>query len=352
METRLERKLGPPADASAGTEHEPDFLLVRDYSGDWPRWKRAAMGSAAFHLVAITALFLIKSGPSEPPPPERTHVPYVVHLYVPKELTQKAPNKGPVAKLLLTPPAAPAPAPKLATPAPQLTKAATPQPPAPVVTPPPPPPPVVTPPAPAPGETARTQPPASTPPPVAVPKPDAPKMLVEDSLQAHPPAPKPGGSLIPLPSNSVQEAMRALSNGGAPASRTRIGDSADTSVGASLHLAPSAARLSNFQLKSDPMGVDFQPYLLQVLAAVKLNWSAVFPTAAKLGMRGLVTLEFSILKDGTVQKIVFDAQSGSIALDQASVSAISASNPLPSLPRDFKGERIVLQMSFMYNMPK
>jgi TonB family protein len=100
------------------------------------------------------------------------------------------------------------------------------------------------------------------------------------------------------------------------------------------------------------MGVDFQPYLLQVLAAVKLNWAAVFPTAARLGTRGLVTLEFSVSKDGRVVKLVLDGQSGSKALDQAAVAAISASDPLPSLPKDFKGDRIVLQMSFMYNMPK
>jgi TonB family protein len=89
-----------------------------------------------------------------------------------------------------------------------------------------------------------------------------------------------------------------------------------------------------------------------VLARVKLNWGAVFPTAAKLGTRGIVTLEFAISKDGTVQKIVFNGQSNSKALDNASVAAISASNPMPSLPKDFKGDRIVLQMSFMYNMPR
>ncbi len=124
------------------------------------------------------------------------------------------------------------------------------------------------------------------------------------------------------------------------------------SVGAGLHLPAAAARLSNFELKSDPMGVDFWPYLQQVLAEVKLNWSAVYPQAARLGLRGQVTLEFSVLKDGTVQKIVFDGQSGSRALDNAAVAAISASEHLPPLPKEFKGDRIVLQMSFMYNVPR
>lgn len=349
METRIDPQLDPRGSASAGTENEPNLLFVRDSTGDWPGWKRAALGSAVFHLIAITALFVIKGGPYEPPPPEHSYKPYVTHLYLPKELTQKAPNKGPVAKLLLTPTTAPSP--KLTEPAPRTAGTASPKPPAPAPAPVPPPPAPAAPPAPTPGEAARTQPAASTPPPVPVAKPDAPKMIVEDSLQAHPPAPKPGGSLA-LHDNPVQDAMRALTNNGAASSNTRLGDSANMNVGSSLHLPASAARLSNFQLKSDPMGVDFQPYLLQVLAAVRLNWSAVFPTAARLGTRGLVTLEFSISKDGRVMKLVFDGQSGSKALDNAAVAAISASDPLPSLPPEFKGDRIVLQMSFMYNMPK
>jgi len=114
---------------------------------------------------------------------------------------------------------------------------------------------------------------------------------------------------------------------------------------------PISMRLSKFELKSDPMGVDFQAYLQRVLAAVKLKWAAVFPGAAHLGQRGMVTLEFSIAKDGTVQKVIFNRQSGARALENASVAAISASNPLPPLPKEFKGDKIVLQMSFMYNMP-
>lgn len=349
METRHHDNLNAPGSVSTDTEHEPNFLLVRDNSGDWPRWKRAAAYSAIFHVVAITLLFLIRSGPSEPPPPENHRVPYVARLYFPKELTQKAPNKAPVPKLLLSTPAAPAP--KVTEPA-HKTAAAAPPPPAatpkPAVVPPPPAP--VVPPAPTPGETARNQPPASTPPPVAIAKPDAPKLIVDDSPQMHPQAPKPGGSLA-APSDPVQEALRSLGNNGNK-SGNRAGDSAEISIGGGMRLPASAARLSNFELKSDPMGVDFQPYLQQVLAAVKLNWTAVFPTAARLGTRGIVTLEFAISKDGTVQKIVFNGQSSSRALDNASVAAISASNPLPPLPKDFKGDRIVLQMSFMYNMPR
>jgi TonB family protein len=203
----------------------------------------------------------------------------------------------------------------------------------------------VAPPAPTPGELTKSQIPSATLPPTQPPKPEEPKIIVEDSLQAHPPASRLGGSLG-LP-NSITEANRTY----APPGNSGV-DSGEISVGGGLHLAPSAARMSNFQLKSDPMGVNFQPYLQQVLAAVKLNWVAVFPEAARLGTRGSVTIEFAIGKDGKVGKMVFNGQSGSRALDNASVAAISASNPLPALPGEFKGDRIVVQMSFMYNIPR
>jgi TonB family protein len=92
--------------------------------------------------------------------------------------------------------------------------------------------------------------------------------------------------------------------------------------------------------------------MLQVIAAVRRNWFAVYPEAARLGQRGQVVLQFAVVKQGTVTKVVFNGQSGAKALDQSAVAAISASNPLPPLPPEFKGDRIVLQMTFLYNMPR
>src|SRR5579863_6914072 len=92
----------PPGSASIDTEHEPNFLLVRDTTGDWPRWKRAAVGTAVVHLIVITLLFTITGAPQYEMPPEPEPVEHVTKLYVPKDLTQKAPNHGPVAALMLS----------------------------------------------------------------------------------------------------------------------------------------------------------------------------------------------------------------------------------------------------------
>jgi TonB family protein len=108
---------------------------------------------------------------------------------------------------------------------------------------------------------------------------------------------------------------------------------------------------SNLQLLSDPTGVDFKPYLLQVLAAVRRNWMAVIPESAHMGRRGRVLIQFIIDRRGAVPKLVIAGASGTEAFDRAAVAGISASYPFPPLPADFKGDQIRLQLAFSYNIP-
>jgi len=49
---------------------------------------------------------------------------------------------------------------------------------------------------------------------------------------------------------------------------------------------------------------------------------------------------------------VIVSQSGTEALDRAAVAGISASNPFPPLPTEFKGNEIRLQFNFAYNIPR
>ena len=75
------------------------------------------------------------------------------------------------------------------------------------------------------------------------------------------------------------------------------------------------------------------------------------PEAARLGRRGKVGIQFAIARNGNVPKLVIVTNSGTDALDRAAVAGISASNPFPPLPTEFKGDQIRLQFNFAYNMP-
>jgi TonB family protein len=98
------------------------------------------------------------------------------------------------------------------------------------------------------------------------------------------------------------------------------------------------------------MGVDFWPYMVKVLSTVKRNWLAVIPESARLGRQGRVTVQFAIDRTGAVPKLVIATPSGTEALDRAAVAGVSASNPFPPLPNEFKGSQIRLQFVFKYNV--
>jgi TonB family protein len=125
-------------------------------------------------------------------------------------------------------------------------------------------------------------------------------------------------------------------------------------VGASAvggYSAPSKGNIgSGVELLSDPDGVDFRPYLLQVLNSVRRNWFAVIPESARLGLeRGRVAIQFSISREGDVPKLVIASSAQSPPLDRASVAGVSASQPFPPLPAEFTGDEIRVQLVFLYN---
>jgi TonB family protein len=152
----------------------------------------------------------------------------------------------------------------------------------------------------------------------------------------------------------VQEAIRAATRGSAGGGLTVgdvPGDPGLGGIGEGMNLPPSPGRqASNLELLSDPMGVDFRPYLIRVLSTVRRNWFAVMPESAKWGRQGRVNIQFSIARNGSVPKLVITGHSGTDALDRAAVAGISASNPFPPLPAEFRGERILLQLNFAYNI--
>jgi TonB family protein len=105
------------------------------------------------------------------------------------------------------------------------------------------------------------------------------------------------------------------------------------------------------EILSDTMGVDFAPYLQRVLQSVRVNWYNLIPEVARppLMKQGNVYIEFVITKEGQVKGMRLAGPSGDVSLDRAAWGGITASNPFPPLPGEFKGEHIALRFRFMYN---
>ena len=350
------KTVGPPVD-------DAELNLLHEWGdpADRGRTRTAAIGSVVLHVVVLVMLALVPPDMLAPRPPELPEMQRrVTPLIDPiTEFTQPTPNKGKPAKELDI--AALQPRPRIQAPqgAPSTTRPAA-QRPAEVASPPQPkptPPPLPEPPKieAAVKETPKIElPPTNStvaPPPVqTVPKPK----LTLENVGGPPPPPRPEQSKIPIPSTSIADAIRQNTRSN-PGGGLMVGDPGAGSggYGEGVNLPPSpGVQGSALELKSDPMGVDFRPYLTQILSTIRRNWYAVMPESVKLGRRGKVGVLFRIVRSGGVNKVTFAFQSGTDALDRAAVAAISASIPFPPLPAEYKGDNVVLQLNFAYNAPK
>jgi TonB family protein len=197
-----------------------------------------------------------------------------------------------------------------------------------------------TPPAPAAAQNPAPQPSA----------PPAPAPPVVAKLQTPPPALSPqaafGSGALSAGSAIDQAARAAAANRGGYG-----GDSGNYGLG--LGRKPTAA-MGPLEVLSDTMGVDFGPYLQRVLHDVRMNWYNLIPESARapLMKKGKVTIEFAILKDGTVAGMKLVSTSGDVALDRGAWGGITASNPFPPLPNEFGGQYLGLRFAFYYNPDK
>lgn len=161
-------------------------------------------------------------------------------------------------------------------------------------------------------------------------------------------APKPSFNTAPMSAGSAieQAARAALANRGAGYGSE--GEGGDYGLGQGRQAAKAVGQLD---VLSDTMGVDFGPYLSRVVQNVRQNWYTLIPEVARAPImkKGKVSIEFAIMKDGTVQGLRYVVSSGDVALDRAAYGGITASNPFPPLPTEFKGQYLALRFHFFYN---
>ena len=311
---------------------EPELHLLTN----WGDPGRARMGQSAVlslltHAAAIVFLLFVPETFMQPARPS-IREPLIMPLVVPPlTLTQKEPN---VTKTIrefrspdLTPrikaPAGPSPEPQAA--APKKVAAQ------------PPPPPKTAP-----------QTPLPEPPKVEIANAEPPKLtLPVQPLQAPQPQSSPFEDVAPR--STLPPGQRTPDMPGPPVAGAIRGAVAGqgANIAGTAPVASTGAELP--QLLSDPQGVDFRPYLAQVLASVKRYWLSILP---RNGRRGYVSVQFAIERDGTVGKVAIAQQAGDPILDRTAVAAISGGGPFGPLPPQYRAGEIHVQMNFAYNVPK
>jgi len=356
-------------DSLSASSAEP-LILLDTPQLERPRWTASAVGSVVVHLFVL-AVWIFVPFPDAYQPGRNSGestlrlTPLVMPPDMVKPRQQAQANAAAdvtLDKLLAPPVPKPQPA-RISVPAPPTIRIPTPGP-APAAQPKPIEAPKIDIRNPEPFEVAKNLPPGvgspTTPPQIQPaerpPAQDPPKLAFENVGGAT--GTRSGGSAsaarIPAPpKNTVDEATRAVARGRGSGGVT-VGDLGEGIGGVAPSLGQPTGppkNLSSLELLSDPMGIDFKPYLIRILATVKRNWQAVMPESARMGRRGRVLIQFAISRDGSVPKLVIASPSGADALDRAAVAGISASNPFPPLPVEFQGQLVRLQFTFQYNMP-
>jgi TonB family protein len=111
-------------------------------------------------------------------------------------------------------------------------------------------------------------------------------------------------------------------------------------------------QLRQAEIMTDTRGVDFGPYLRNVVKTVRQTWydimpPSVFPPTSK--QAGL-SIEFVVEKDGKVDKMKIDRPSGDVQLDRTAWASINGSSPFPPLPKEFSGQQLGLRFYYYYNL--
>ena len=128
-------------------------------------------------------------------------------------------------------------------------------------------------------------------------------------------------------------------------------DSSKTAGSANPCRSPRS-EFNEAEILTDTMGVDFGPYLKQITQTVRQNWYSLMPPSVypPNSKQGKLSIEFVILKDGKTAGMVVHTSSGDVALDRAAWGSITASTPLPPLPKEFSGLTLGVRFYYFYNL--
>ena len=181
-------------------------------------------------------------------------------------------------------------------------------------------------------------------------KADAPKQ----PLKLEAPQQQPTDHSLLLPKNSLgrslQDSIRESAKMNAPSA---IGGGGQVPSNSGIPGGGGQAQAYGaMEMLTPTEGVDFNDYLHRVYITVRRNWFSVMPESVRLGDKGVVSLQFKIMRNGSVPdgEPVRLSGSGKEPLDRAAVSSIRASNPFEPLPPAFSGPYIELRFTYYYNL--
>jgi TonB family protein len=157
------------------------------------------------------------------------------------------------------------------------------------------------------------------------------------SFAYHPPA---------AASNSRIDWKSAIQEVGRVASLGNSGDAVDIAGAA----GGEKGFAENGPLSFETQWYDWGDYAESMVNRIRVNWYANMPTLIRMGVKGVVTIRFTIHRDGRMTDITTLSTSSVPPYDFAARKALELSSPLNPLPRDFPNETERVTCQFYYNL--
>lgn len=94
---------------------------------------------------------------------------------------------------------------------------------------------------------------------------------------------------------------------------------------------------------------DWGEYAQGMVARIRRHWYDNMPQIVRLGLKGVVTIRFTIERSGAISEIVLVSSSAIPPYDFAAKKALELASPLAPLPADFPNPREHVTAQFFYN---
>ncbi len=190
-----------------------------------------------------------------------------------------------------------------------------------------------TPAPPQPTQQAQSQPP---------PAPQPQVRPVQPQQSSIPDAPKPNFSVQRDPGQAIRDAARSA------AQPRGLGAGSSGEEGEGARVGHQGAN-TGYEILSDTLGVDFGPYIKQLLRMVRASWIPLIPeeTRPPLNKEGTTLIRFRIEPDGRVSYMHLDDSTHDQAIDRAAWGGITGVGQFQPLPKEFKGPNLDLRIQFI-----
>lgn len=99
---------------------------------------------------------------------------------------------------------------------------------------------------------------------------------------------------------------------------------------------------------------DWGEYAEGMVNRIRVNWYSNMPHLIQTGLKGVVTIRFTIHRDGSITDVTILSSSGIPPYDFAAKKGIELSSPLNPLPKDFPNdiERVTVMFYYNQELPK